>query len=53
MTAPALEAALRLTYPNARVRRRELSGEAVEIWYVYREGHWIPPGRSGGGGGGP
>jgi hypothetical protein len=49
-TAPELEAALRRTYPKALVRRRELSGEAVEIWYVYREGHWIPPGRSGGGG---
>lgn len=50
MTAPQLEAGLRQTYSNARVRRRELSGEAVEVWYVYREGHWIPREGSGGGG---
>jgi hypothetical protein len=24
------------------VRRRELDAEPVEVWYVYREGHWIP-----------
>jgi hypothetical protein len=44
-TASRLQAALRRTYPAALVRRRELSGEAIEVWYVYREGHWIPPGR--------
>jgi hypothetical protein len=36
-----LEAALRTRYPDAVVRRRELAGETFEVWYVYRDGHWI------------
>ena len=36
-----LEAALRATYPQAVVRPRELAGESFEVWYVYRDGHWI------------
>ena len=36
-----LEAALRTRYPEAVVRRRELAGERFEVWYVYRDGHWI------------
>jgi hypothetical protein len=36
-----LEAILRTRYPNAVVRPRELAGERVPVWYVYREGHWI------------
>lgn len=36
-----LEAALRTQYPKAVVRRRELAGESFEVWYAYREGHWI------------
>ena len=32
---------LRQRYPLAVVRRRELVGERVEVWYVYREGHWV------------
>ena len=42
--APSLEAlqsSLRQTYPNAVVRARELSGETIVAWYVFREGHWI------------
>jgi hypothetical protein len=40
-----LEAALRPLYPEARVRPRELSGEADLIWYVYRNGvGFMPPG---------
>jgi hypothetical protein len=39
----ALERALRERYPRVVVRRRELSGEAFEMWYVYREGQWSPP----------
>jgi hypothetical protein len=27
-------------YPRAVVRLRELSGEAVAVWYVYRDGRW-------------
>ena len=41
--APAeLQTRLRQAYPNAIVRARELDGEAQSIWYVYRDGHWIP-----------
>ncbi len=36
-----LEAALRAEYPAAVVRPRALAGEPLEIWYVYRDGHWI------------
>ena len=39
-SAGALQAALRVRYPDAVVRARELSGEFLEIWYVYRDGHW-------------
>ena len=45
-TAPdarALQAALRAEYPKAVVRPRQLEGEREEVWYVYREGTWIPP----------
>jgi hypothetical protein len=37
-----LQERLRVTYPQTLVRARDLSGERGEIWYVYREGHWIP-----------
>ena len=36
-----LELTLRTRYPEAIVRKRELAGESVEVWYVYRDGHWI------------
>jgi hypothetical protein len=36
-----LQDVLSATYPFAVVRRREISGESLEVWYVYREGHWI------------
>lgn len=36
-----LEALLRSRYPNAVVRPRELDAEHIEVWYVYRDGHWI------------
>ena len=39
-----LEALLRQTFPHAVVRSRGLSGESVEVWYVYRDGVWVPPG---------
>jgi hypothetical protein len=28
-------------YPNVTVRRRALEGERAEVWYVYRDGHWV------------
>lgn len=40
-TPAALEAALRVQYPRAIVRERDLATEAT-TWYVYREGRWIP-----------
>lgn len=37
-----LQAGLRAEFPAAVVRRRELSSESTEVWYVYRDGHWTP-----------
>jgi hypothetical protein len=39
-TPERLESALRERYPNAVVRRRQLSEESGLIWYVYRDGRW-------------
>jgi len=39
-----LERGLRARYPRAIVRPRDLAGERVQVWYVYRDGHWIRPG---------
>ncbi len=41
--AENLEAALRAHFPAAVVRPRALAGERLEVWYVYRDGHWIRP----------
>ena len=41
-----LERRLRTIYPLATVHPRDLSGESVPIWYVYRDGHWTPRGGS-------
>ena len=41
-TPADLERLLRKRYPNAVARARDLTGEAA-VWYVYREGHWVPP----------
>ena len=38
----ALQAGLRAVFPDAVVRRRELSSESTEVWYVYRDGRWTP-----------
>ena len=37
-----LQAGLRAEFPDAIVRRRELSSESTEVWYVYRDGRWTP-----------
>ena len=37
-----LQAGLRAEFADAVVRRRELSSESTEIWYVYRDGRWTP-----------
>jgi hypothetical protein len=39
-----LQECLRNRYPRAVVRPRELAGELAQIWYVYRDGHWVRPG---------
>ena len=39
-----LERRLRLHYPLATVHARELAAEPILMWYVYRDGHWVPPG---------
>jgi hypothetical protein len=36
-----LESILRTRFPKAVVRPRELSNERFDVWYVYRDGHWI------------
>ena len=48
LTPATLQVALRPQYPGLVVHRRELSGEAFETWYVYREGRWISSGSEGG-----
>jgi hypothetical protein len=37
-----LQSRLRAEYAEAIVRRRELSSESTEMWYVYRDGRWSP-----------
>jgi hypothetical protein len=39
-----LEVVLRARFPMAVVRPRGLAGEQFEVWYVYRDGHWIREG---------
>ena len=41
-TPAELQAGLRDSYPHVIVRERSLSHEAVVVWYVYREGSWVP-----------
>jgi hypothetical protein len=38
----AAQERLRERYPQAVVRRRELADETTPVWYVYREGRWVP-----------
>ncbi len=40
-TPEALADALRPEYPSVTVRSRDLSEEAIVVWYVYRDGHWV------------
>jgi len=41
-TTMDLAAGLRERYPSVVVRERSLSGETTAVWYVFREGSWIP-----------
>ncbi|HKF84872.1 MAG TPA: hypothetical protein VKB30_03740 [Candidatus Limnocylindrales bacterium] len=44
--APELQGKLRSRYSRAVVRPRDLSSERTAVWYVYREGYWVPSARS-------
>ena len=48
-----LEDALRPTYPEVRVRPRELSGELLPTWYVYRDRDFPVPNQPGAPAGAP
>jgi hypothetical protein len=41
--ATELQALLRTRYPDALVRPRDLAGEHILMWYVYRDGRWSRP----------
>jgi hypothetical protein len=41
-----LESILRVRYRAALVRQRDLAGERFDVWYVYRDGHWIGEGET-------
>ena len=41
------ERRLRVQYPRAVVRARQLADEPILVWYVYRDGRWIPSGAVG------
>jgi hypothetical protein len=40
--AADLQKRLRAAYPRAVVRPRGLANEPFVVWYVYRDGHWVP-----------
>lgn len=40
--AADLQKRLRAAYPRALVRPRGLANEPFVVWYVYRDGHWVP-----------
>ena len=40
--AGELQQRLRAWYPEALVRPRDLAHEPYVLWYVYRDGRWIP-----------
>jgi len=41
-TPAELEALARSEYPRLVVRARSLEHESMVVWYVYREGYWVP-----------
>ena len=40
--ATELERRLRAAYPEVLVRPRDLAHEPYVLWYVYRDGRWVP-----------
>ncbi len=41
-TPAELERGVRVVYPRARIRTRDLTGEPIETWYAYRDGSYGP-----------
>jgi hypothetical protein len=41
-TTADLATELRGRYPRVVVRDRDLSDEHLVVWYIYREGRWVP-----------
>jgi hypothetical protein len=41
--AAVFQERLRDSYPGALVRPRDLADEPFVVWYVYRDGRWVPP----------
>ncbi len=41
-TPSELQALVRPDYPRIVVRARQLEHESLIVWYVYREGYWVP-----------
>lgn len=39
-TTHEFQARLRVRYPQAVVRARDIAAERRVVWYVYRDGHW-------------
>jgi hypothetical protein len=49
-TPAQLVEGLRSRYPRVVVHVRELANESFDVWYVYRDGHWIASTLDGNGG---
>ena len=47
MSITEFEERLQARYPRAAVHARELTNEQQTVWYVYREGRWVPSHRTG------
>jgi hypothetical protein len=43
-TTSELQAQLRVDFPDAVVHARDLTSEPGVVWYVYRDGRWVPSG---------
>ena len=43
LTPASLTVSLHGRYPDAVVHERDLAGERSRLWYIYRDGRWVPP----------
>jgi hypothetical protein len=46
MSIEDFQGRMRVRYPQAVVRPRQLAGESTPVWYVYRDGRWTNPGKA-------